>query len=426
MLNPSRLLELHRRDLLKATTAGVGVAAASGWMSVLAQAAAETKPAKQKSVILLWMDGGPSHKDTFDLKPASTGAGDFKPIKTSAPGVEISEHLPNVAKWMHAGCLVRGMTSPEGAHSRAKYNLHTGYREGAGGVTYPSIGAVVGHELGTTESAVPNFVSIGARSYGSGYLGPKYQPLLINDATRGLDDLKLAVPESRFAGRLDLLDSMEKAFYHEYKAGSAQAHSTAYDRAVTLMRSPQAKAFDVSLEPAKSRAAYGTGKFADGVLMARRLVEVGVPFVEVSLGGWDTHLDNFTKVKNLSGTFDTPLAALLADLKQRGMLDTTLVVWMGEFGRTPAINTRGDKPGRDHYPKAWSLAMFGGGIRGGSVVGKTDAQGATVVERPVTPADFLGTVCELVGIDHTKKFETATGRPIQIVEKAKPFTKEVV
>jgi uncharacterized protein (DUF1501 family) len=159
--------------------------------------------------------------------------------------------------------------------------------------------------------------------------------------------------------------------------------------------------------------------------MARRLVEVGVPFIEVSLGGWDTHQNNFARVKALSQQVDIALATLVLELKDRGLLDSTLVIWMGEFGRTPHINTRGAQPGRDHYPRAWSLAMFGGGQKG-AVIGKTDKEGATVVERPTSAQDFLATVCELMGIDHTKKNETATGRPIQIVEKAKPFTQDII
>jgi hypothetical protein len=370
------------------------------------------------------MDGGPSHKDTFDLKPQSKGAGEFRPISTSAPGVQISEHFSKLADWMKHGTVVRGMTSPEGAHPRAKYNLHTGYREGQGGVTYPSIGSIVAMEKGAVQAPVPNFISIGNRSFGSGFLGPKYAPLLITDAARGLEDLKTAVTPKTQQNRLGLLEQMEKAFYHDYQAGVIVDHSTAYQRAVALMKAPEAKAFDLSQESAANKAKYGSGKFAEGVLMARRLVEIGVPFVEVSLGGWDTHLDNFTKVKALSLQVDQALSALLGDLQERGLLDSTLVIWMGEFGRTPHINTRGEKPGRDHYPKAWSLAMFGAGQRG-AVIGRTDAEGAKVEERPVTPQDFLGTVCELVGIDHTKKNETANGRPITIVEKPKPFTKEL-
>jgi uncharacterized protein (DUF1501 family) len=192
------------------------------------------------------------------------------------------------------------------------------------------------------------------------------------------------------------------------------------------MQSKEVKAFDLSAEPTANRSRYGSGRFADAVVMARRLVEVGVPFIEVSLGGWDTHQDNFRRVKSLSEQIDAPIAALLEDLRDRGLLDSTLVVWMGEFGRTPHINTRGANPGRDHYPRAWSLAMWGGGIRGGAVIGKTDKEGASVVERPTTAQDFLATVCDLLGIDYTKKNETANGRPVQIVEKAKPFTDEII
>lgn len=425
----SRLTETTRRKFLQLTAAGVGAASASGWLEVLAAraTAAPAKPAaKAKSVILLWMDGGPSHKDTFDLKPDSKGAGEFKPIKTAAPGIEISEHLPKVAGVMGHGVLVRGMSTPEGAHARAKYNLHTGYREGQGGVVYPSIGAIAGCEIGRPESTVPAFVAIGGRSYGSGFLGPKHQPLLVQDPTRGVEDLKTAVGAAQFNNRLGLLQEMEQAFHGEYRTPVITDHKTTYDRAVKLMNSKEAKAFDLSLEPAANKAKYGTGKFAEGVLMARRLVEVGVPFVEVTLGGWDTHMDNWTRVKALSAQVDAAMGTLVEDLKSRGLLDSTLVVWMGEFGRTPNVNTRGAKPGRDHFPKAWSLAMFGGGLRGGQVIGKTDAEGAAVVDQKVGTADFLATVCDLAGIDHTKKNDTPGGRPIQIVDKPKPFTTLVV
>ena len=430
---------LSRRDALKLAAAGVTGVSLSGWFNVLARGAA-AQGNKAKSCILLWMDGGPSHKDTFDLKPDSKGAGEFKPIKTSAPGVEISEHLPKLAKLMHHGVIVRGMSTPEGAHPRAKYNLHTGYREGQGGIVYPSLGSIVSAELGRSDAALPNFVSVGNRSFGSGFLGPRHQPLIVTDPARGVEDLRAAVSDSQFDRRMGLLDQMEKAFYHDYQAAPSTDHKTTYERALRLMRSKEAKAFDLSLEPAAVRERYTggsaatarpaqraqAGRFGDGVLMARRLVEVGVPFVEVTLGGWDTHQDNFDRVKGLSGQVDAALSTLLTDLADRGLLDTTLVVWMGEFGRTPHINNRGAKPGRDHYPRAWSLAMFGGGIKGGRTVGRTDKEGAAVEEHKVGTQDFLGTVCEVLGIDHSKKNETANGRPIQIVDKAKPFTKLIV
>lgn len=418
-----KLQEKTRRDVLKLTAAGAFAPTLSGWLPLLAKAAPAGGKGKAKSCILLWMDGGPSHKDTWDLKPDSKGAGEFKPIKTAAPGVEISEHLPKVAKVMNHGVVVRGMTTPEGAHARAKYYMHTGYREGQGGVTYPAIGSLVSSELGEPGSTVPNYVAIGGRSYGAGFLGPKHQPLLITDPSRGLQDLKSAASASQFDNRVGLLEHMEKAFHREYGADAITDHKTTYERAVKLMQSAEARAFDLSGDATKNR--YGTGRFAEGVVMARRLVEVGVPFVEVALGGWDTHQNNFTRVKALSEQVDAALSALVTDLKDRGLLDSTLIVWMGEFGRTPHINARGAQPGRDHYPRAWSLAMFGGGVRGGQVVGKTDKEGAAVVERPTTAQDFLATVCELLGIDHTRKNETPGGRPIQIVDKPKPFTKDI-
>ena len=423
----SVLQERTRREVMKLSAAGVFGASLSGWMKVLANAAEApaTKP-KHKSCILLWMEGGASHKDTFDLKPDSKGAGDFKPIATSAPGVQISEHLPKLAKLMHTGVIVRGMSTPEGAHGRAKYYGHTGYREGQGGITYPSLGAIASQELGSTSASVPNFVAIGGRSFGSGFLGPKHQPLQVQSPDKGVEDLKAIISEGQFNKRVGLLQEMESAFFKEYKADAITDHKTAYERAVKLMQSKEAKSFDLALEPAASRAKYGSGRFADGVLMARRLVEIGVPFIEVSLGGWDTHQDNFERVKKLSGEIDSPMSALITDLQERGLLDSTLIVWMGDFGRTPNINTKGAKPGRDHFPKAWSLAMFGGGIKGGQVIGKTDKEGAEVVERKTTAQDCLATFCDVLSIDHTKKNETPTGRPIQIVDKPNAFTKMIV
>jgi len=428
--------EKTRRTFLQLSAAGVGTLSMSGWMKVLANhaAAAETPaspkvsgPAKKhKSCILLWMDGGPSHKDTFDLKPDSKGAGEFKPVQTNAPGIQISEHLPKLGQLMNHGVLVRGMSTPEGAHPRAKYQLHTGYREGQGGLVYPSIGALASSEIGDPNSPIPSFVAISSRSYGSGFLGAKHQPLIVTDPTRGVEDLKSTASDKQFGNRLGLLEKMDEAFKAEYKTEVISDHKIAYERAVNLMQSKEGKAFDLTQEPSANKSKYGSGKFAEGVLMARRLVEVGVPFVEVGLGGWDTHQDVFEKVKSLSGQVDTAVSALINDLKDRGLLDSTLIVWMGDFGRTPHINTRGPKPGRDHYPKAWTLAMFGGGIKGGQVIGKTDKEGATVEDGKVNTQDFLGTVCEVIGIDHTKKNETAGGRPIQIVEKAKPFTKLIV
>jgi uncharacterized protein (DUF1501 family) len=416
---------LSRRDFLKLSAAGVSAVSLSGWMNVLAARAAQSGT-KTKSCVLLWMDGGPSHKDTFDMKPGTKDGGDFQPIKTAAPGVEISEHFPKLAGLMNHGAIVRGMSTGEGAHGRAKYYLHTGYKEGVGGLVYPSLGSLASSELGNPDFPLPNFVSIGNRSFGSGFLGARHQPLVVTDPARGVENLKAGVGDGQFRDRVGLLEEMESAFHRDYQAGTAAAHHTTYQRAVTLMQSKEARAFDLSQESDATKARYGTGKFGEGCLLARRLIETGVRFVEVSLGGWDTHQNNFARVKQLSQQTDPAMSALVSDLKERGLLDSTLVIWMGEFGRTPKINARGDKPGRDHYPRAWSTVLFGGGVKGGQVVGKTDKEGATVVERPVSTIDFMATICKVLGIDYAKKNHTPIGRPIRIVDKGEEPIKELL
>jgi hypothetical protein len=341
------------------------------------------------------------------------------------PGLQISEHFPKFARMMNHAAVLRGMSTNEGAHGRAKYYIHTGYKEGQGGLTYPSLGSLVSAEIGRPDAPMPNYVAIGARSYGAGFLGVRHAPVIVARPDRGVENIKPIVNNSHFQDRLGMLQEMESAFYREYKAEASADHKTTYQRAVTLMRSKEAKAFDLSLEPASSRAGYGSSRFGDGCLLARRLIEAGVSFVEVTVGGWDTHQNNFERVKQLSQECDPAMAALVHDLKQRGLLDSTLIVWMGEFGRTPRINQRGDKPGRDHYPRAWSSVMIGGGIKGGQVVGKTDKEGAAVVERPISALDFLATVCEVLGINWKKQNNTPIGRPIRIVDKGANPIKEL-
>jgi hypothetical protein len=425
MFGWNRIDPLSRRDFLKLSAAGVGAASLSGWLNVLAARAAETG-VQHKSCILLWMDGGPSHKDTFDLKPGTKDAGEFQPVPTSVPGIQISEHFPKFAQLMQHAAIIRGMSTSEGAHGRAKYYLHTGYKEGQGGLVYPSLGSIVSSELGRPEFPLPNFVSVGNRSYGSGFLGARHQPLVVNDPLKGVENLRPFVDAKHFDGRLGLLEEMEQGFFRTYKAAAGTDHRTTYQRAVQLMQSKEAKAFDLSLEPAASREAYGGGKFGEGCLLARRLVEAGVSFVEVAMGGWDTHQTNFDRVKQLSAQVDPAMSALVRDLNDRGLLDSTLVVWMGEFGRTPRINSRGPKPGRDHYPRAWSSVLVGGGIRGGQVIGRTDKEGATVEDRPVSAIDFMATVCQVLGIDFTKRNTAASGRPVRLVDKGANPIKELV
>ncbi len=409
-------LGLSRREFLQLSAAGVLTASMSGWLDILAARAAEQE-VRHKRCILLWMDGGPSHKDTFDLKPGTANGGSFRPIPTSVPGIQISEHFPRLARLMQHGAIIRSMSTGEGAHGRAKYYLHTGYREGVGGLVYPSIGALVSQQIGRQDSPLPNFVSIGNRSYGSGFLGTRHQPLIVNDPARGVENLRPAVQNGAFNQRVGLLDELEQGFNRTYHSGLGQAHRTTYQRAVQLMHDRGVQAFDISRESQAVRRRYGGTRFGDGVLLARRLIEAGIAFVEVTLGGWDTHQNNFPRVQQLSAQVDPAMSSLIEDLRDRGLLDDTLVIWMGEFGRTPRINTRRGQPGRDHYPRAWSTVLFGGGIRAGQVHGRTDAEGATVAENPVSATNFLATVCRTLGIDYTRFNQTPIGRPIRIVDR---------
>jgi hypothetical protein len=440
---------LSRRDWLRLAAAGVVGSSMSGWLEAVAAQTAKD-PQRKRSCILLWMAGGPSQMDTFDLKPGHPNGGQFKEIQTSASGLKISEHLPKIAKFGDRMAVVRSMSTKEGEHGRATFLMRTGYLP-QGPVQYPTIGAHVAHELGSDESALPNFVAIAPfvglspGAYGSGFLGPKYAPLIVGEAAaqvqvqgqvdydQALKVKDLAPPKdvgnAHADARIDLLKDMERDFIGRHPDVSPQSHLTAYDRAIRLMRTDAAKAFNLDEEKGEVRDRYGRNLFGQGCLLARRLVERGVPFVEVTLGGvnggafgWDTHQDNFNQVKRLSEVLDPAWAALMSDLKDRGLLDSTLIVWMGEFGRTPKLNGNG----RDHFPNAWSTVLAGGGIKGGQAYGKTSADGTTVEENPVPVANFIATVCAALGIDHTKQNQSNVGRPIRIADAGAKPIKEVL
>lgn len=415
---------LSRREMLRLSAAGVAGTSLSGWLPVLAarEAAAPANPDRAKACIVLWMDGGPPHTDTFDLKPDIAECGIYKTIPTAVPGIQVSELLPKFATMLKDAAIVRSMQTIENEHLRARYHLRTGYRSGQGGLSYPSLGCIVSDTLGEPGFPIPNFVAIGDkrdRSHGPGFLGPKHQPLMVHDPKKGVENLKASVDDTKVDTRLGLLAELEKGFARDYQAPLSQAHQSVYDRALQLMRTEKAKAFDLAQEPAKMRDAYGSTTFGQGCLLARRLVETGVKYVEVTLGGWDTHFENNETIKKLCGTLDPVMTTLITDLKARGLLDSTLVVWMGEFGRTPKFKGKG----RDHYAKAWSTVFLGGGVRGGQVIGRTDKVGAVVEDRPVSTADFFATICDLMGIRYDQEIETPGGRPLPRVEKGgKPVT----
>ncbi len=428
-----------RRDWLRLSSAGFLGTSLSGWIESLAHAAA-AHPQRRRACILLWMNGGPSQMDTLDPKPGHKNGGPVKPTDTSVPGVQISEFLPNVAKQMKRIALVRSMSTKEADHARATYLMRTGRAPG-GPIQYPTLGSLVAKELEPKDAELPSFVSIAPQrflssaAWSSGFLGPRYAPLMVGenapfgpqqgggDVSRSLRvqdlDLPKNVNRDRSQLRLDMLDEMEKEFLTDRAGVSSLSHQTAYHRAVAMMRSPAVKAFDLDDEPAKLREAYGRNLFGQGCLLARRLVERGVPFVEVNLGGWDTHQNNAESVGRLCKTLDPAWATLLDDLADKGLLGSTLVVWMGEFGRTPLIN--GSK-GRDHWAASWSTALAGGGVKGGQAVGKTSASGMEVTERPVGVPDFLATVGTALGLDITKQNPSNVGRPIRFVDPgAKPI-----
>ncbi len=440
---------LSRREWLRTIAAGSLGLSMSRWMPLLADDTA-TNPQRKRSVILLWMSGGPSQLDTFDLKPEHANGGEFKPIDTSVPGIQISEHLPQMAKLMEHTAVIRSMSTKEGDHTRATYLLRTGHRPG-GPIKYPTMGSLLSKELASPEAELPNFISIAPyrflspAAFGPGFLGPQHAPMVVgadrprqtntegeNQYEESLRVANLASPEhieiAQADTRLKLLADMERDFGAQRPEVAVNSHQSAYDQAVRLMRSESVKAFDLDQEPDALRDRYGRNQFGQGCLLARRLVERGVPFVELALNsvanrqvfGWDTHQNNFTMVKQLSEVLDPGWATLLDDLKSRGMLDSTLVVWMGEFGRTPKIN--GNK-GRDHFPAAWSTVLSGGGIRGGQFVGNTGEDGMKVTDRPVSVPDLLATVCKAVGIDPQSQNMSNVGRPIRIVDhEAKPIT----
>lgn len=412
-VNISRRGAIRRRDFLRAVSLAGAAAGTLSFTDLMTVKAGDLRK-RGMTCILLWMQGGPSQFETFSPKPGHENGGETKAIPTSVAGIEISENLPNVAKAMQDICLIRSMNSKEGSHPRATYLMHTGYLPTAS-VKYPSLGSIVAKELGDPAFDLPSFVRVGqARSNdGGGLLGVEYDPFAISAPGRLPDNTAIAGGEDRFQRRLGLLGKLEVDFAEAGGKQEVEDHKKLYEKTAKMILSPKMEAFDLSRESQKTKSAYGSGQFASGCLLARRLVEAGVTFVEVGAGNWDTHQDNFKRSKDLCGQIDQPFAALLADLKDRGLLESTLVIWMGEFGRTPRINPNS---GRDHYPRAFNVALAGGGVKGGQVIGKTDSGGASVSDRPVGVSDLFRTVCQSLKIDAKKENMSSIGRPIKIVD----------
>lgn len=402
------------------------------FMSHLAGAASMTVPAltlghsirthaqelkrNRKSAIMLWMGGGPSTMDIWDLKPGATTGGPFRPISTSGD-VQISEHMPMTAKVMDKLAIIRSMSTREADHGRGNYYMHTGYVPNPN-IEHPSYGSVIAHETidQRPELEIPPFVSVGGGSVGPGFLGMAWAPFTVssNGQIRNLD---LQMDQRRLAQRVAALKLIETGFIDENRGTAATDHAKVLDKTLNLMTSEQMRAFRVTEEPADVLERYGNDGFGRGCLMARRLVEQGVPFVEVDLGGWDMHQNIFTTLADQRlPVLDRAMSALVEDLDQRGLLQDTAIIWMGEFSRTPRIN---GTTGRDHWARAWSVVVGGAGMNGGIAVGKTNEDGTNVETEPYTSQDVMASVCKALGISLETTFTSRNGRPMKIANSGK-------
>ena len=377
---------------------------------------ADTLKKNHKSCVMLWMGGGPSSMDIWDLKPGTDNGGPFKAISTSGD-MQICEHMPLMAKQMHHMSIVRSMSTREADHNRGRYYMHTGYVPDAN-VDYPSYGAVMSHELMAQRSGleIPPFVSVGGASEGPGFLGLAWAPFNVSSTGR-IRNMEAKLEGERLAQRRYALETIENSFIAQKRGTVLEDHRKVLGKTFDLLTSAQMEAFNVEKEPEAEKEKYGKNGFGQGCLLARRLVEAGVPFVEVDLGGWDNHQRIFQTLENdRLPTLDKAMSALVGDLSQRGLLEDTAIVWMGEFARTPRINAEG---GRDHWARAWSVVVGGAGIQGGKAVGATNEDGTQVVTEPYSSEDLMASVCHGLGISLETTFTSRNGRPMKIANSGK-------
>ncbi|MBI1374606.1 MAG: DUF1501 domain-containing protein [Phycisphaera sp.] len=405
---------LTRRTML----GGMGASLLGMHVGKLAALAGTAHPATAEHVILFWCGGGMSHIDTWDPKPGRPTAGEFNPIKTSADGVQISEIFPKLARQMHHCALIRSIAGQNGDHGRATYQLQTSYQQGSTLLIHPGLGSVVAHECDRIGD-LPAYITINGNAPRAGYLGQRCEAYFVGRP--GVPDPYLAFPEgiqkTRGNKRLEILAKMNRRTEQQFGAEKLRAGSTAVEEAVNLMRSPALKAFEFDDIPAETIARYGDTDFGRGALLARRLVENGVRFVQVNRGGYDTHTNNFPAMETHGEIMDPALASLVEDLAASGRLDKTLIIMLSEFGRTPNINK---DAGRDHHAKVFSCFMAGGGVKGGQVVGSSDEDGYSPKDRPVKVPDLHASVCHALGIDPNKEVDTPLDRPMKLVDGGTP------
>ncbi len=420
---------LHRRAFMGAAAASLAAFADMTQLNVLASPslAGELKK-KGRSVILLWLAGGASQLETFDPKPGAPTGGPFRAIATAVPGVYLSELMPKMAARFHKHtAIIRSLNTRNGDHGSGAKLMMRGRRDEPN-LKYPDLGAVIARELGRADSKVPDYVTMYAQTEGrgaapgdSGFLGARYAPMelttnLFPENIRKLD----SITDGDHVARADLREWWSRQFTHGRTSNALNSHNEAYARVRGLMASE--KLFDISQEPAKIRDAYGPTQFGEQVLVARRLVEAGVPFVRVARAWWDSHGQNFETHQEMVPELDHVMATLLDDLEQRGLLETTLVITLAEFGRTPTINA---SLGRDHFASAWSASLSGCGIRGGACYGKTDDKGQTVRDGEIGAGDLFATIYTALGIPPHKNYHVGA-RPIPLTDPGTKVIREVL
>lgn len=414
-------LPISRRSLIQSTSlAGFSWFGSSAWTSLLAD---QSEQASAKACILIFLEGGPSQIDTFDPKPGVSTGGPFEAIDTKLEGVKFAQHVPRLAAIADKLAIIRSLNSVEGDHERAQSLMHTGYRPNPR-LRYPALGSTIAWQRPDPAIDSPAFVSIGTKFEGS-ILGPQFGPFVIEDVNNPAPSL--ALPEGfsneRMKRRLTALEAFNAKFSERFES-SLGNDLTQLTRRVDRMRNiPVFQAYDPAAAEPELFEKYGSGVndgfLARACLTARRLVESGVKFVAIQYGGWDTHQDNFNQVQNLSAPLDAGLSTLIEDLQERGLLDTTLVVCVGEFGRTPAINGGN---GRDHFPDVFSALVAGGGLKVGQVIGRSSEDGTQIDDRPVSVQDFHATIFTAMGLDIRKDYFAPDGRLLRLTNNGQPVS----
>lgn len=403
----------RREFILNTAYAGLGVS-----LIPTLQAAPSSNGKVAKHIIYVYLAGGMSHLDTFDPKLDPETKGEFSAIKTNVDGMQISEHLPLLANHGDKMAIVRGMTVTTGDHAGAQYLARTSFKK-INTIVHPAMGAWMCNLQDDGEHhALPQNILIGGPSDhpGSGWMPKKYSPVPIQDPVRGLDNSKLKDP-SDFNKRIGILAQMNKDA-SKINNPAVKSYVEFYDQTVRLLNSKDLECFDITKEPTDKRAKYGDNRFGQGLLLARRLVEkTGAKFIEVTSGGWDTHVNNFQALTTNLATLDQALNALIEDLTASGLMKETLIVLATDFGRTPKINVNN---GRDHFPKAFSNVLIGAGIRGGQVYGSTNAQGTEIADKQVSVQEFNATIAAAAGLPIDQILVSGEGRPFTIANKAKP------